>query len=181
MDWIGTLFLYLHIGGVIVAFGPTIALPFIAAKAAKEPMHGNFALRVSQFITEKVVEPGAVFVFLTGVGLILTRGYNPLVQLWVGAAIVLFVITFAFANLVQVPTIRKMIALTETPPAVVTDAPQQGEQPAKAGLGTQGAAGTGPAGPPQEFLALSAKAARGGQFMTVMLFVILALMVVKPF
>jgi hypothetical protein len=44
MDWLGTLFLYLHIAGGIVAFGPTIAFPFIAARAAQEPMHGNFVL-----------------------------------------------------------------------------------------------------------------------------------------
>jgi hypothetical protein len=157
MDWLTTLFLYLHVGGVIVAFGPTIAFPFIAARAAKEPMHGNFALRVSESITEKVVEPGAVFVFLMGVGLIVTKGYNPLVQLWVGVAIVLFLITLGFANLVQLRTIRKMIALTNQPP------------PAAA------------AGPPPEFVALSSRAAAGGLFMTVMLFTILALMIVKPF
>jgi hypothetical protein len=157
LDWLGTLFLYLHVGGVIVAFGPTIAFPFIAARAAKEPMHGNFALRVSEFITEKVVEPGAVFVFVMGVGLIITKGYNPLVQLWVGVAIVLFLITLGFANLVQLRTIREMIALTNQPPPA------------------------GATGPPPEFVALSSRAARGGQFMAVMLFTMLALMIVKPF
>jgi hypothetical protein len=55
MSWLSTLFLYLHVGGVIVAFGPTIAMPVIAARAAKEPMHGNFALRVSEFITEALM------------------------------------------------------------------------------------------------------------------------------
>jgi hypothetical protein len=162
VDWLGTLFLYLHIGGVIVAFGPTIALPFIGAKAAQEPMHGNFALRVSDFIGSRVVEPVAIFVFLTGVGLIITRGYNPLEQLWLAVAIVLFLITFAYANLVQGPTVRKMIAMTSQPPP-----------PAPAG--------EAPAGPPPEFVALSTKAARGGMFMLAMLFIILALMVVKPF
>jgi hypothetical protein len=157
MEWLSTLFLYLHVAGVIVAFGPTIAFPFIAARAAKEPMHGNFALRVSELITEKVVEPGAVFVFLMGVGLIITKGYNPLVQLWLGVAIVLFLITLGFANLVQLRTVRKMIALTSQPPP------------------------PGAAGPPPEFVALSSNAARGGMFMTVMLFTILALMIVKPF
>lgn len=161
MDWLGTLFLYLHIGGAIVAFGPTIAFPFLAARAAKEPQHGNFVLRATEGITEKVVEPVAAFMFLMGVGLIVTRGYNPLEQLWVGLAIVLFLITFAFANLVQLPTVRKMVAITSQPPPAAAE-------------------GT-PAGPPPEFVALGAKAARGGQFMTLMLFVILALMVVKPF
>lgn len=166
MDWLPTLFLYLHIGGAIVAFGPTIAFPFLAARAAKEPQHGNFVLRATEGITEKVVEPMSAFMFLMGVGLIITRGYNPLETLWVGLAIVLFLITFAFANLVQLPTVRKMVAMTSQPPPV-----------AEAAAGP----GPNPGGPPPEFLALGAKAARGGQFMTLMLFVILALMVVKPF
>ena len=160
MEWLGTLFLYLHVGGVIVAFGPTIAFPFIAAKAAQEPMHGNFALRASEYITRRVVEPGAIFVFVMGVALILVRGYNPLVQLWVGAAIVLFLITFGYATLVQTPTVKRMIELTSQPPPPTAD---------------------GPPGPPPEFVALAQKAARGGIVMTVLLFTILALMIVKPF
>ena len=181
MEWLGTLFLYLHISGVIIAFGPTIAFPFIAAHAAKEPMHGNFALRVGEWISSKVVEPGAVFVFLMGVGLIITKGYNPLEQLWVGLAIVLFLVTFTFANLVQARNVKKMIAFTSQPPPIVVAADQPGEQPAMAGPGTPAVPGAGPAGPPPEFVALSAKAARGGQFMMAMIFIILALMVVKPF
>jgi hypothetical protein len=181
MDWLGTLFLYLHIGGVIVAFGPTIAFPFLAARAAKEPMHGNFTLRASEWLSEKVVEPGAIFVFLMGVGLILTKGYSLVDDLWVTTAIVLFLIALGYSFLVQLPTVRRMISLTDQPRPVVVDASSPGEQPAMAGPGTPGAAGAGPAGPPPEFIALSKKAARGGMFSTVLLFTILALMVVKPF
>lgn len=180
MEWLGTLFLYLHVSGVVVAFGPTIAFPFLAAQSAKEPMHGNFTLRASEWLTEKVVEPGAIFVFLMGVGLILTKGYSLVDDLWVTTAIVLFLIAFGYANLVQLPTVRKMIALTSQPAPVVIDAPQAGDQPAMAGPGTP-AAGAGPAGPPPEFVQLAARAERGGMFTTVLLFVIIALMVVKPF
>lgn len=171
MNWLSTLFLYLHIAGVIVAFGPTIAFPFLAARAAQEPMHGNFVLRATEFLIERVVEPVAAFVFLTGVGLIITRGYNPVTQLWLALAIVLFVITFTFANLVQLRTVRKMVVLTSRPPG----------EPPGAAPETPGSEGAGHAGPPPEFVALSMRAARGGQFMGVMLFTILALMVVKPF
>jgi hypothetical protein len=179
MDW-GTVFLYLHIGGVIVAFGSSIAFPFIAAKAQKEPMHGNFALRVTEFITERVVEPGAVFVFLTGAAMLYFRGLNPLTTFWVGAAVVLFLIAFAYANLVQLPTLRRMVALTARPPIVAGGGAGVAEVPALAGPGTPAAEGAGPAGPPPEFLALAGKAARGGQFLTLMIFVILSLMVFKP-
>jgi len=158
MPWLGTLFLYLHIGGAIVAFGPTIAFPIIGARAAKEPVHGNFALRVTEFLTERVVEPGAIFVFLMGVGLIITRGYNLVEDLWVTVAIVLFIITLSFSYFVQLRTVREMIAMTNQPPP--PDAPP---------------------GPPPGFPQLSTRAARGGAFMTLLLFTILALMVVKPF
>jgi hypothetical protein len=180
MEWLGTLFLYLHIAGVIIAFGPTIAFPLFAAKAAKEPIHGNFVLRASEFISSRVVEPGAAFVFVMGVALIITKGYNPLEQRWVGLAIILFLVTFVYANLVQARTVKRMIALTLQPPPVVPNAPVPSDQPAMAGPGTPAVPGAGPAGPPPEFLALAAKAERGGKFMVVMLFVILALMVVKP-
>lgn len=159
MPWLGSLFLFLHIGGAIVAFGPTIAFPIIGSRAAREPMHGNFALRVSEFITERVVEPGAVFVFLMGVGLIITRGYDLIEDLWVTAAIVLFLITLGFSYFVQLRTVRAMIAMTSQPPPP----------------------GAPPGPPPPEFVELSKRAARGGGFMTLMLTLILALMVFKPF
>jgi hypothetical protein len=160
METLGTIFLYLHIGGVIVAFGPTIALPFMAAKAATEPMHGNFVLRVTEFLVSRVVEPGAGFVFLMGIGLIWTREWNPFTTLWLALAIILFLITISFSLFVQTPVVKRMIALTSGPPP----APAEGA----------------PAGPPPEFVALSKRAAMGGQFMLLMLFSILFLMVFKP-
>jgi hypothetical protein len=116
-----------------------------------------------------------------GVGLILTKGYSLVDDLWVTTAIVLFLIAFGIANLVQLPTVRRMVALTAQPAPVVLDAPQASDQPAMAGPGTPAATGAGPAGPPPEFVALAAKAQRGGMITTVLLFVIIALMVVKPF
>ncbi|MEO5986836.1 MAG: DUF2269 family protein [Candidatus Limnocylindria bacterium] len=159
MDWLGTLFLFLHIGGAIVAFGPTIAFPFLAARAAKEPVHGNFVLRSMEWLTAKVVEPGAVFVFLMGVGLIVTRGLNPLSEGWLALAIVLFIVTLSFSYFVQLPILRKMVALTSPTPA----------------------SADGPPGPPPGFRELSVRAGRGGQFMSVMLIGMLFLMVAKPF
>jgi hypothetical protein len=105
MATLGTIFLYLHIGGAIVAFGPTIALPFMAAKAAAEPMHGNFVLRVTEFLVSRVVEPGAGFVFLMGIGLIWTREWNPFAALWLGLSIILFLITISFSLFVQTPAL----------------------------------------------------------------------------
>lgn len=155
-----TVFLYLHIGGAIAAFGPVMVVPLIRAMAAKEPEHGNFALRIGDRIVTRVVEPGAVFVFLMGLGLIWTRGWNPFTTPWLAIAIVLFLGTLAFNLSVQLPTVRRMIALTAAPPI-----PAEGRA----------------AGPPAEFVALSRRAARGTQLIMFDLAVILFMMVVKPF
>ena len=93
-----------------------------------------------------------------GVGLIITRGYNLIEDLWVTVAIVLFLITLSFSYFVQLKTVRAMVAMTNQPPP--PDAPP---------------------GPPPGFVDLSSRAARGGAFMTLLLFTILFLMVFKPF
>jgi hypothetical protein len=66
------------------------------------------------------------------------------------------------------------------PPIVMAGDSRLADVPALAGPGTPAAEGAAPAGPPPEFLALSTKAGRGGQFILLMLFVIVALIVFKP-
>ena len=48
MTLLGTIFLYLHIGGAIVAFGPTIAFQLLGVRASKEPQQECFRLIVSR-------------------------------------------------------------------------------------------------------------------------------------
>ena len=161
MELLGTIFLYLHIGGAIVAFGPTAVLPLLRRMAGGEPMHGNFALRVGERFVVRVVEPGAVFVFLMGLGLMWTRGWNPFITPWLAIAIVLFLVTLASSVFVQLPTVKRMIELTSGPPP----APADGQAP----------------GPPPEFIALAGRAARGTQLIMLDLAIILFMMVFKPF
>jgi hypothetical protein len=143
-------------------------------------MHGNFVLRGVEFISSRLVEPGAVFIFLTGVGAIVTRGWNPLEEFWLALAIVLFAITFTFANLAQAKWVKRMIELTSRPPVLAAGDPSRAGAPGLAGPGALAAAGKAPAGPPAEFFELSKKAALGGQFMLAMVFVMVGLMVFKP-
>ena len=161
MELLGSIFLFLHIGGAIAAFGPTMAFGFIGPMAGNEPMHGNFALRLIAHITERLVEPGAVFVFLMGIGLIWSRGWNPFNTLWLAIAIILFLITLGVSVFIQLPTVKRMIALTSAPPPPPTE-------------------GQGPPGPPPGFVELQRRSALGGQFLALMLFSILFLMVFKP-
>jgi hypothetical protein len=161
VETLASIFLFLHIGGAIAAFGPTIAFGLIGPMAGKEPMHGNFALRIIAHVTERVVEPGAVFVFLMGIGLIWSKGWNPFTTLWLALAIILFLITLSVSVFVQLPTVKKMIAMTSAPPPASAE-------------------GQGPPGPPPGFMELQRRSAMGGQFLALMLFTILFLMVFKP-
>ena len=41
-------FLFAHVLGAIIAFGPTFSVPIIGRMGAQERAHGNFAMRVSR-------------------------------------------------------------------------------------------------------------------------------------
>ena len=71
--WVA-IFLFLHVMGAIVAFGPSFsAFPVIGPMAGKEPQHANFAARVSEQITKTRVVPLAIFQGITGLVLIYSR------------------------------------------------------------------------------------------------------------
>ena len=51
------LFLFLHVLGAIVVFGPTFVFPLIASRAQQSPQHGPFAAGLSEFIERRLVLP----------------------------------------------------------------------------------------------------------------------------
>jgi uncharacterized membrane protein len=156
------LFLYLHILGAIIAFGPGLVFPILGSMGGSEPMHGNFALRVGEAIEMKIVIPVAASMPVTGVLMIVT-GNIGLAHFWLIAGIVLYVIAYTFAVTIQRNTVHHMIEMTSHAPA-----------PAAAGPGAA------PAGPPPEFLALVRRSQLGGIFLNVMVLVIVLLMVFRP-
>jgi uncharacterized membrane protein len=157
------VFLLLHVLGAIFVFGPSLAFTFLASENRRMPGHGHFAAVVSDAIERKVILPGAIVQGITGVVLIFLAPFD-LTQptsRWLIGAIILYAITIAFAFFVQAPTVAKLVELTKTPPP----APAPGEAPK---------------GPPPEIVATGKKLARGGQFLTLMLVLIVTLMVLKP-
>lgn len=160
-----TFFRFVHIFSAIVAFGPNFVFPLIGSMAGKEPMHGNFALRISAALEDKIVIPVALTMPVSGVLMILT---GPVVvdRFWFIAAMVLYVTAMVFAVVVQRGWVHQMIHMTEHAPA---------PQPAMA-------AGPGAmaAGPPPEFLALRNKVQMGGMFLTLLLIAIVFLMIFRP-
>jgi uncharacterized membrane protein len=149
------LFLFLHVMGAIIAFGPTFSFPIIGAMGGKEPQHANFATRVTETIVEQRVLPLAIFQGITGVALILVTGIN-VASPWLLIGIVLYLIVLGYNIFIGTPTVKKVIELTSAPPP------------------------PGASGPPPELLAAIRKVQRGGMFSGLMVVVIVILMVAKP-
>ena len=156
--------LWLHIFGAILAFGPTYVFSLIGGMAAKEPMHGNFALRITEKIERGLTLPLATVQGITGLGLLLVSGRNltDSHNYWLGVAIVLYVIALSFSYFVQAPRLVKAVEMTSTPPP----------PPAPGGA---------PAGPPPALVALLAQIRQGGMILGVLVTVIIFLMIMKPF
>jgi uncharacterized membrane protein len=178
--------LFLHIGGAIMAFGPTLAFPLIQAMGAREREHSEFATRVTKAIAERYTVPVGIFVALTGLTLVWASGRS-LTQLWILLAIVAYVATLLFALFVQAPTVNRILE--------IVGAMRAGGAPEAAGATAaamaQPAGGpppeasfpqtmVRPAGPPPELAALIGRARMGGLFMAAALVFILAMMVFKP-
>ena len=150
------IFLFLHVFGAIVAFGPVYAFPIIGAMGGKEPQHANFATRVTETIAEQRVLPLAIFQGITGVALILVTGIDLLATRWLLIGIVLYLIVLGYNVFIGTPTVKKVIEMTSTPPP------------------------PGASGPPPELLALIRRIQLGGMFSALMIVLIVFLMVVKP-
>lgn len=159
MNWVAFIFLVLHVGGAIFAFGPTLTFPIIGGMGGKEPMHGNFALRLSERIEERLVIPLALFQAVTGIGLIWTLNIDFLAHVWLLLGIVLYVIAMVIVFTNQLPVTRKLVEATKNPPP-----PPPAGAPA-------------PSGPPPHLAALIRRNQIGGMVLTVLLVIIIILMV----
>jgi hypothetical protein len=154
-------FLFAHVLGAIIAFGPTFSSPIIGRMGAAERPHANFAMRVSRELARIQILPLAIVQGFTGLGLIITGNIDVMARAWLLVAIVLYLIAIGFAIFVQTPRAKRIIAMT-TPPA---DAP----------------AGPPAGGPPPGLMDEIGKAKRGGMLLIALVTAIVFLMVLKPF
>lgn len=161
-------FLLLHVLGAIIAFGPTFAFPIIGAMGGREPMHANFASRVSHTVNDRLVEPVAASMAVTGVAMIWAAGIDVLAaeNRWLLVAIVIYVFALAFALFVQRPVGKRIIELSG------------GDRGAPAA--PPPSADGAPGGPPPALAAAVAATQRNGMILTLALVAIVFLMVVKP-
>lgn len=167
IPWI-QVFFFLHIGAAIVAFGPTFIFPVIGVMGGKEPMHVNFATRVSHAIASKVVVPVALTMPLSGIGLIWLvpidvldpKGY------WLLAGIAVYVFAIGFVVLRQIPNTVKVIEMTSLMPTPPAGGPPAGGPPA--------------GGPPPALMAAVKKVQQGGIVLSLLLVAIFFLMIFRP-
>jgi uncharacterized membrane protein len=163
VDWVLAILLFLHVGGAVLAFGPTFTFPIIGGMGGREPQHVNFALRVQSRIATVLVVPLALFQAVTGLLLIWKTGFNLFAINWLLVGVALYVVALAISLGISLPAVRELIQLTSAPPP----APPPGA-PA-------------PTGPPPQVAALVKRARRAGMVNAVLILVIIFLMVTKPF
>jgi len=156
--WVFPYLLFLHIVGAIAGFGPSFTFPIIGAMGGAEREHGNFATRVSETISGRLIYPIGITLPITGALMILVLGLDLTAKSnwWLDVAIVLYVIAYGFSFFSQRKTVERVIELTSAPPP------------------------PGASGPPPELPGLIKRIQRGGMMLTVLLLSIIFLMVVKP-
>ena len=158
LAWLFPYLLFLHVLGAIAGFGPSFVFPIVGAMGGKEREHGNFATRVSETISNRLVYPIGITLPITGALIILVRGIDLTSRAywWLDVAIVLYIVAYGYSFFVQRKVVERVIEVTSSPPP------------------------PGASGPPPELPPLVKRIQRGGMFLTVLLLAIIFLMVVKP-
>jgi uncharacterized membrane protein len=156
-------FLVLHVLGAIIAFGPTFSFTVIRDLGRADPMHGNFATRVSAAISDRRVIPVALTMPVTGIGLIWSAGIDPFIPetRWLLLGVTLYLIALTYSVTIQKSAVGRIIALTASPPPPP-------------------APGTAPSGPPPALMEAIRTVQRGGILLLALISAIVFLMVVKP-
>jgi hypothetical protein len=145
---------FMHVLFAILAFGTAmLAFPFIGAFAAKDPTHLNFALRLNYALGRRAVTPLAVTTFLLGIGLVIIGEWDFFASEWLWVSTILFLVTVADAQLITLPALARLIALTSSSPS---------------------------GGPSPEAMKLVRRVRLGGTLSGLLLAIIVLLMVWKP-
>ncbi len=110
---------FLHIAVALVAIGVTFVYPFLQGWAEQRGVGATrLALQFGEHLEKIVVLPGALLVFLFGLGLIFDdkTGYKDDFPLWLGVAIAWYVLVVAISLGIQRPTVARAIAALDGVP-----------------------------------------------------------------
>jgi hypothetical protein len=152
------IWLFLHILGAVIAFGPIFVFPIVGTLVASMPQHMRFAAELNHRIEMRLVLPVALSMFVTGVGLIWTSNINVFQTPFLLVGISLYLLALAIALTVLVPTTRRLVHAAEHAPAPTAT----------------------PGPPPAEVMTLVRRNQMFGGATTVLFLVIIFLMVVQP-
>ena len=162
-DPVLALLLFLHIGGAILAFGPTFTFPILGPMAGREPQHVSFALRFQMAVARRLIVPLALLQGITGALLIWRIGFDLLTRGWLLLSIALYLGLLVLSIGVGLPNLRRLIDATSGPPPTPPpDAPARH-------------------GPPPHIAAMVKKGRQIGMIQAATIVVIVFLMVTKPF
>ncbi|MBI5949292.1 MAG: DUF2269 family protein [Chloroflexi bacterium] len=122
MDDTFKLLLFLHVAVVILALGPTFAFPFLEGIANRKGVAATrFAHQFEARLETIWIRPGAVLIFLLGLGLIFKDdALREDMPVWLTVATVWFIVTFLTAVFVQGRNIQQGLKALE---GVRDDAP----------------------------------------------------------
>ena len=116
------LLLVLHVAAVVVALGPTFAFPFLEGIANRKGVGATrFALQFEQRLEMIWIWPGAVLLFLFGMGMILKEDdLREDMPTWLMVGIVWFIAAFLAAVIIQGRNTKQGLSALE---GVADDAP----------------------------------------------------------
>ncbi len=181
MSALASVFLTVHIVTAIVAFGPSFAFPLISRMAAGEPASGLFAARLIHTVERRLILPAALTMPISGGLVVWAEGLDLLSTRWLLVAIIFYISAITFSVLIQVPTVARMVEVLESmnpaPAPVLTAGPG-------AALAMTAAEVQRPAPARDlrlEMARLAARANAGGIVLSMLIVIIVALMVTKPF
>jgi uncharacterized membrane protein len=100
------VFLAVHLIAVVVAYGSTIALPFLRSAS---PVPSSQLIKVERLVTEKLALPAALSMPFSGAAMVVVAGINPTTQFWLWASIVLYLGTLVYLVIRQWPGVVRLV------------------------------------------------------------------------
>jgi uncharacterized membrane protein len=108
------VFLALHLSAALVAYLPTVALPWLLVRPGAE---GQIAPRPAwaEILVKRLSLPAMISLPFTGAALVIVAGINPATQFWLWFSILLYVATLAYLIFRQRRRIAGLVAGERSP------------------------------------------------------------------
>ncbi|MDQ6771552.1 MAG: DUF2269 domain-containing protein [Candidatus Dormibacteraeota bacterium] len=105
------IFLALHLLGVVLAYGTTLLVPFLApAGAAPNAADtGGAVARWARLLFARFSLPAAVSMPVTGAGMVIVAGINPATHFWLWFSIVLYLASLVYLVIRHRPRIARLV------------------------------------------------------------------------